>query len=589
VSVSPFQTALRRAGVDQRLNYYIHSYVRIRNSTMGSVTVNKGHQNEDPPTASTAVTVFQNAAPPYCTVPWTTEKRKIEGWVSEELRVKCHPTSGLPPCDRSRKYAVPVPCQDQLVDALVEDYAAASRWCDYRSETASIPPLTSIPSAAQQMFQKPSLSSSVRFAFFVIYRHDAAMLTRLFDRVYSPRHYYLIHKDWGRRMSPEETRTVTALTGRGGNVFVCSELAAREGSSSSSVLLARAMAWFTRHATGWDYLVSLTGQDYPLMPLSRIEAVVSQQKAREAMPYLMVWSEEWKTSRREATQGEVYLRGRTITEGPTLRAVESLVRERMGYNERGVYSAMFGPVLTCGTSTSSTHLTHRLDNRRNISSTDPAHFDSQWLFPRSFSSNKLLGFATTNKNPVASAPTADGIHRVWVRSDPATTALYDRDTVEYIAGSEEGRKYYHFFKYSLANTEEYYIGSLLYNWERTSAFVSSVEAVSSWSTWAPEGGGGGGGGGNKGRAAHPSEATKGVTSDMSGGADDLSVDSQSPEASFVKTPTVLRRLHHVDQLIGLSDAGVFFARKFHSAYSKLLLDAVDAKVFLPNSTTTSYS
>ena len=60
---------------------------------------------------------------------------------------------------------------------------------------------------------------------------------------------------------------------------------------------------------------------------------------------------------------------------------------------------------------------------------------------------------------------------------------YDRESVEYIVNSEEGKKYWHFFKHMLLGSEEHYYVSLLYNWPRTRAFIQSLSAQSVWNTW----------------------------------------------------------------------------------------------------------
>ena len=60
---------------------------------------------------------------------------------------------------------------------------------------------------------------------------------------------------------------------------------------------------------------------------------------------------------------------------------------------------------------------------------------------------------------------------------------YDRESVEYIVNSEEGKKYWHFFKHMLLGSEEHYYVSLLYNWPRTKAFIQSLSAQSVWNTW----------------------------------------------------------------------------------------------------------
>ena len=77
----------------------------------------------------------------------------------------------------------------------------------------------------------------------------------------------------------------------------------------------------------------------------------------------------------------------------------------------------------------------------------------------------------------------DGQLRLWRKSDPGTSAAYDRESVRYIIDSEEGRKYYHFFKHMLLGSEEHYYISLLYNWPRTKAFVTNIASQAVWNTW----------------------------------------------------------------------------------------------------------
>ena len=60
---------------------------------------------------------------------------------------------------------------------------------------------------------------------------------------------------------------------------------------------------------------------------------------------------------------------------------------------------------------------------------------------------------------------------------------YDKESVEYIVNSMEGKKYYHFFKHMLLGSEEHYYVSLLYNWPRTKAFIQTLSAESVWNTW----------------------------------------------------------------------------------------------------------
>lgn len=67
-----------------------------------------------------------------------------------------------------------------------------------------------------------------------------------------------------------------------------------------------------------------------------------------------------------------------------------------------------------------------------------------WLFP---SANYSSKGAKANAHAYTeylkfdrkqTIPSFDGTMRIWRKSDPATTAIFDRESVEYIVNSEEG-------------------------------------------------------------------------------------------------------------------------------------------------------
>ena len=72
------------------------------------------------------------------------------------------------------------------------------------------------------------------------------------------------------------------------NVFVVKDVIIVYGASTVTILLTRAMAWFNAHATGWDYMMPVTGSDYPLVPLPQIEKILAFPKPH--MPFLMAWT-----------------------------------------------------------------------------------------------------------------------------------------------------------------------------------------------------------------------------------------------------------------------------------------------------------
>ena len=148
----------------------------------------------------------------------------------------------------------------------------------------------------------------------------------------------------------------------------------------------------------------------------------------------------------------------------------------MGNSPMELRAFHFGPPLTCAFSQGY----YRLEPRRNFELYNSSvSFDTQWLFPRNFRGRAIIADIESN----VKLRSFDGVFRVWKKSDPATTGAYDRESVEYIVRSEEGKKYFHFFKHMLLGSEEHYYVSLLYNWARTRSFVQTLSAQTVWNTW----------------------------------------------------------------------------------------------------------
>ena len=130
---------------------------------------------------------------------------------------------------------------------------------------------------------------NVRLAFFFTIYADATFVTRLLNRLYSPTHYYLLHLDASMGgVSIEFEAEMRALANKYPNVFLAKDTPIVYGASTATILLTRAMAWFDKYATGWDYFVPLTGSDDPLVPLSRIEHIFAHQNP--PLPFVMAWT-----------------------------------------------------------------------------------------------------------------------------------------------------------------------------------------------------------------------------------------------------------------------------------------------------------
>ena len=495
--------------------------------------------------------------------------------------------------------------------ALVEEYAWGKGWCHAEHPTAAIPPLPVGDIMSRQQIDKlqselllydhsksirrieapPPSSRSIRLAFFITAYKEPTLVIRLLRRLYSPRHIYVIHVD---ASYPDVFANITeaaSLIGR--NVHVVSVLHVVYMASSATQLVARAMMWYLlqqQHqqtqqgghgkAVRWHYFITCTGSDYPLLPLRVMEELLAAQ--RPPMPRIMNWSPStWK---------HAYQQARQSPESSVVRDAINLL-ERRGSNAPATRRAteQMGLPLTCGGQKSYVRLNARVQAPRtgrvgrdgedsevicrvccgcayvevllkmvNTHVTNLPVDDIcgvvQWLFGRSNRKDRI-GLVNAEWDASFSSLPQDGVFRVWCKSDPGTTAVYDYESVNYIVNSIEGRKYYHFFRHMLLGSEEHYFITLLANWQRTQAFVNTYDAQSVWNSWLV---------GSLSPNSSDDIVGRCSTSKRRPGA------VRTPHVSYV-TPC------EMDILMGLSQRGVFFARKF-SLGRVDVLDAIDAAI-----------
>lgn len=521
---------LTRAQVDPSFSFYQHTFIKL----LSNEEIEKNKLSYDNWKPSPPPYELKGIVPDYCQVPSEQADKEMQEWIKGEINARCHPNRLWVVCDRSRGYDAIIPCPLELMGNLAEDYAASKNWCDFTQSASEIVPLMKVDEGAKLAFQKSPLKCgvSVRLAFFFTVYSDAKMVKRLFKHLYSRTHYYLIHID-PTGSSYEFEQEMKYLANNHTNVFLSKEIPIVYGASTATILLTKAMAWFHKYATGWDYFVPLTGSDYPLVPLKRIEHIFTYQNP--PMPFVMAWTPGTSTHifRLEKTHP-------VFETDPLLKlSIKAVTDERgrvLGAVPMEYRSNNFGPPLFCYNKSNFAHL----DNRSNKS--ERIH-DTQWLFPRDIFKGR--GRAYGEENPLDTTPSFDGRWRVWKKSDPATTGAYDKESVAYIVDSEEGRKYWHFFKHMLLGSEEHYYVSLLYNWSRTKRFVQTLSAEIVWNTW------------------------------------ELGLWEQS---SGFQTHTHFLTLNEWDILKGFSMRGMMFARKFSSVKTAALLDRIDAEI-LGNSST----
>jgi hypothetical protein len=472
--------------------------------------------------------------PSYCAVPSTYEDQVMQKWIKAELRVRCHPTQLAVPCESGiREYDAFSPCRQELMDDLAEDYAISKSWCDFKEPGAAIPALQQIDKEAYQAFRNPPLphSMGVRLAFFFTVYTDYKFTKRMFDHLYSPKHYYLYHVDPS-GASKEFENQMRELSRQHKNVYISMDVPIVYGASTATIVLTKAMAWFNRHATGWDYFVPLTGSDYPLIPLERIEKIFACQNP--PMPFVMAWT--------PGTSTHLFRLGKTHpvfeSNAYLAKSMKAVTDERgslLGAVPMEYRSGNFGPPVFCNKQSTFYHLHNRFNKSGKV-------YDTQWLFPRDIFPQR--GRAIAEERPDYSTPSFDKVWRVWKKSDPATTGAYDKESVNYITNSEEGRKYWHFFKQMLLGSEEHYYASLLYNWPRTRAFVQTLSAETVWNTW------------------------------------ELGLWERSPG---FQTHTHFLTEKEMDILKGFSLRGMMFGRKFSTKKTPELLDRIDREILFNKS------
>lgn len=533
-----FQDVFDKLGLNSSISTYHHTMVRLQDES--AIAASGAIYRSWAPRATAPVV---GHVPSYCRAPSIEERMRMQKWIDEELLARCHPFSMWVPCDFSKRYDGFVPCRQEMSNNLAEDYAATMQWCNFSAPEASVPELLTVDPRASGAFTKPPLvppsadiealeHPNVRLAFLFTVYADFPHVKRILRLLYSPTHYYLFHIDPAgasskfNRLMEEE---IAANYSKHNNVFISRDVPIVYGASTATMLLTKAMAWFLRRTSGWDYLVSVTGSDYPTMPLRRLEWILASQQP--PMPFVMAWVPRASThSFRIQKTHPVF-----NTNPYLLKSLDAITVDRgrpIGVHQMEFRSNNFGPPLFCNGQQSFYHLNNRL-NKSN------ARMDTQWLFPRGGSGRAL---SYDMKNP---PPSADGVRRIWKKSDPATTGIFDLESVRYIVESEEGRRYWHFFKRMLLASEEHYYISLLFNWNRTSNFVQSLSSEMAWNTW-----------------------TLGL--DVVGHGFQTHTHFLAPE--------------QLDIIKGFAMRGVMFPRKFNTKKSQELLDMIDSYIHLNAST-----
>lgn len=159
-------------------------------------------------------------------------------------------------------------CREEIERELLEEWLhwRAPERCDFREYAPPIfrdEDFLTRPFGNEQSHQVQA--HLPRIAYLIIAFRQHRMLKRLVERLQTSdrRHLILIHIDV--HTSPAFEFRVRRLASRYTNVRVVRWGVIVYGSSSIVEVAFAAMNWFCNNSRRWDFFISLTGQDYPLL------------------------------------------------------------------------------------------------------------------------------------------------------------------------------------------------------------------------------------------------------------------------------------------------------------------------------------
>ena len=155
---SQFEDYLERVQLNTSVAHYIQSYKRIDAETKAK---NIAKKNSWEPTHLPKI---RGNVPKYCSESSPEDLAYMHEWIDEQLKIRCHPTRLWVNCER-RSYDTFIPCPQDLMNALAEDFSAGRGWCNYVSPYAAIEPLR-VPDEVSAAFQKPVI---VFFLYILTY------------------------------------------------------------------------------------------------------------------------------------------------------------------------------------------------------------------------------------------------------------------------------------------------------------------------------------------------------------------------------------------------------------------------------------
>jgi hypothetical protein len=236
--------------------------------------------------------------PRYCALPLRDSSRAVKAmtsWARSKLQWKCHHKITSSRCYKVQYVDPFTPCLTSLQAALAEDYAWSMGWCSTTHDSASVPLLPGVQVSASLLQELDGAKSgagtrrkgkTLRLAVLVTVYKSLPTVMRLLRHIYSPGHVYLINVDTSSPKLAADLRA--AVVELGSNIYVACGIPVVYMASSASQILVQGMQWFLHYGGTFDYLISCTGSDYPLLPLRVMENIL--QRRSPSYPSVMNWN-----------------------------------------------------------------------------------------------------------------------------------------------------------------------------------------------------------------------------------------------------------------------------------------------------------
>lgn len=271
------------AGIDTEVSSYIVLFTRANKTNVPTLDYIWTNQfANDIGNTLSAVIAKGEVLPKNCILSNNaTEIESFHLWVIQRLSERCPTKLGfhISRCSEHREVDVLMPFPHEVTASIAEDYAWHRGWCFAMKGLSDIPSYSGVEKQTAQLvayqnahgFDKPRADGeNVRLIFLITVYTDPSQIMRLVSRLYSSRHLYVVcvDKSSGPALVRELEAKVKLL---GDNIVVISPMSVVYLASSATRILVHGMKWMFDKLPGWDYLVALTGSDYPLQSVHDME------------------------------------------------------------------------------------------------------------------------------------------------------------------------------------------------------------------------------------------------------------------------------------------------------------------------------